>query len=174
MDKRLYRSRDDRLIAGVCGGLADYLDLDSSLVRLIWALLFFAGAVGLPLYLLAWIVIPPAPRRGPASSPDDRPAERPEDPPGEGAPPETGLTGSEARRRWAGVFLLLAGGFFLLREFVPWLWMERFWPVLLILAGLGLLSGRRTGMLVAVLAALVGFALVCLVWRGAGPTWRWF
>lgn len=57
--KRLYRSRTDRMIAGVAGGIASYLDLDPTLVRLVWAFTFLPGGVpGLLLYLIAWIVIP--------------------------------------------------------------------------------------------------------------------
>jgi phage shock protein C len=59
--ERLYRSRSDRMIFGVAGGMADWLDLDPSLVRLVWALLVVAGGVGLLLYIIAAIVIPEEP-----------------------------------------------------------------------------------------------------------------
>jgi len=58
MKNRLYRSKDDRLIGGVCGGLAKYLNVDPTLVRLIWALMSFYYGTGIILYLLAWIIIP--------------------------------------------------------------------------------------------------------------------
>lgn len=58
--KRLRRSVVDRKIGGVCAGLADYLDLDVSLVRIVWVLLAFTGT-GLLAYLVCWIVIPEAP-----------------------------------------------------------------------------------------------------------------
>jgi phage shock protein PspC (stress-responsive transcriptional regulator) len=55
----LTRSRYDRKIAGVCGGLAEYLDVDPTLVRLLWlTLVFVPPSVGLIAYILAWIVIP--------------------------------------------------------------------------------------------------------------------
>ncbi|MCB0061924.1 MAG: PspC domain-containing protein [Caldilineaceae bacterium] len=55
---RLYRSRSDRMIAGVCGGLADYFGIDSTLIRLLFAVLFFVG-VGSPIliYIVLWIVM---------------------------------------------------------------------------------------------------------------------
>jgi len=56
--KRLFRSKKDRIIGGVCGGLGNYFSLDPVLVRVIWAVLFFAGGVGLLAYILAWIIIP--------------------------------------------------------------------------------------------------------------------
>jgi phage shock protein C len=56
--KRLFRSRQDRKIAGVCGGFADYLELDATLVRLIWLMLAFFGGWGVIGYLIAWIIMP--------------------------------------------------------------------------------------------------------------------
>ena len=58
--KRLYRSKKERMLGGVCGGLAEYLDTDTTLVRLVWALLtivtgLIAGIIG---YLVAWIIVP--------------------------------------------------------------------------------------------------------------------
>ena len=58
MSKQLTRSRDKRMIGGVCGGLSEYFDVDPSLVRMIWALLVLLEGAGLLLYILAWIVIP--------------------------------------------------------------------------------------------------------------------
>jgi phage shock protein PspC (stress-responsive transcriptional regulator) len=61
MAKKIYRSRKDKMIGGVCGGLAEYFDIDSTLVRLALLLLFFARGTGLLLYIIAWIVIPEKP-----------------------------------------------------------------------------------------------------------------
>jgi phage shock protein C len=66
---RLYRSRTDRMLFGVAGGMADWFDLDPSLVRLVWALLILAGGVGLLLYIIAAIVIPEEPVGAFAGSP---------------------------------------------------------------------------------------------------------
>jgi len=57
MSKRLYRSRN-RMIAGVCGGLAEYLGIDPTIIRLLWALAVFVMGTGVLLYLVAWIIIP--------------------------------------------------------------------------------------------------------------------
>lgn len=60
--KRLYRSRNDRMIAGVCGGLAEYFDADPTLVRLLAALMLVFGAPGtLPAYIVMALIIPEAP-----------------------------------------------------------------------------------------------------------------
>lgn len=58
MTKRLYRSRKDRMIAGVCGGIGEYLNIDPTLVRLAFLLLAIWGGGGVLAYLIAWIVIP--------------------------------------------------------------------------------------------------------------------
>jgi len=67
MDDRLYRSRDDRIIAGVCGGIAEQYDLDPALVRIGFAFLILAWGLGLLLYIVMAIVVPEEPdlARGP-------------------------------------------------------------------------------------------------------------
>ena len=66
--KRLTRSSTDKKIAGVCGGLADYFDIDPTLIRVLWLLLLLCGGTGLLAYLILWIALPIAPARLPASS----------------------------------------------------------------------------------------------------------
>lgn len=55
---RLYRSEDDRILGGVCGGIAEIYDLDPSLVRILTLLLVLSGVTPV-LYLAAWLIIPP-------------------------------------------------------------------------------------------------------------------
>jgi phage shock protein PspC (stress-responsive transcriptional regulator) len=59
--KRLYRSRTKRIIAGVCGGIAEYFNIDPTIVRLLWLLLTLSGGTGLVVYILAWVIIPEEP-----------------------------------------------------------------------------------------------------------------
>jgi phage shock protein C len=61
--RRLIRSRSDRKIAGVCAGMGQYLDLDISLVRVLWVLVTFAVGFfpGLIAYIVAWIIVPEEP-----------------------------------------------------------------------------------------------------------------
>lgn len=56
--KKIYRSRNDRVIFGVCGGLGEYFKIDATIFRIIFLLLFICGATGLILYLLLAIIIP--------------------------------------------------------------------------------------------------------------------
>ncbi|HHX43933.1 MAG TPA: PspC domain-containing protein [Chloroflexi bacterium] len=58
MQRRLYRSRTERMVEGVCGGLAQYLNVDPSLVRLAFVAFSLAYGSGLLIYLLAAIIIP--------------------------------------------------------------------------------------------------------------------
>jgi phage shock protein PspC (stress-responsive transcriptional regulator) len=59
--KRLFRSKIDRVLGGVCGGIGKYFNIDPVLVRVLWAVSFFMGGVGFLAYIVAWIIIPEEP-----------------------------------------------------------------------------------------------------------------
>ena len=61
MGKRLYRSMNNKMIAGVCGGVAEYFGLDPALVRLGWIVFCALGGSGILAYIIAAIVIPKSP-----------------------------------------------------------------------------------------------------------------
>jgi phage shock protein C len=64
MQKRLQRSRTEKMIGGVCGGFAEYFGVDPTLVRVIWVAMTLVVGVGILLYLILWLVMPlesPAP-----------------------------------------------------------------------------------------------------------------
>ena len=68
MNERLYRSRDDRMLAGVAGGLAEIWDADPSLIRIVWALLVvLTGGVALLVYIIMAIVVPEGDLREPGA-----------------------------------------------------------------------------------------------------------
>ena len=56
--RRLLRSSTDKKIGGVCAGIADYFDLDPTIIRVVWLLLALCGGTGLVSYLVLWIVLP--------------------------------------------------------------------------------------------------------------------
>lgn len=58
--KKLYRSKKDRIIAGVCRGMGEYFDVDPTIIRLLWLFLALNG-IGIPGYIAAWIIIPEEP-----------------------------------------------------------------------------------------------------------------
>ncbi len=67
MARRLHRSRNEKIIGGVCGGLAEYFNVDPVLVRAIFVVITLMGGAGLLLYLVLWAVTPLAPPPPPAS-----------------------------------------------------------------------------------------------------------
>jgi phage shock protein C len=64
--KRLYRSRTDRKIAGVCGGFGRYFGMDPVVFRIVWLLLILGMGAGLLAYLICWLIIPLEPEASPA------------------------------------------------------------------------------------------------------------
>lgn len=56
--KKLSRSRTNRMLAGVCGGIAEYFDVDPTIVRLAWIVFTFIGGSGILVYLICWVIIP--------------------------------------------------------------------------------------------------------------------
>jgi phage shock protein C len=59
--RKLYRSKTNRQVAGVCGGLAEYFNLDATLIRVLFVLLAVLGGSGLVLYIAMWIIVPNEP-----------------------------------------------------------------------------------------------------------------
>ncbi len=66
--KKLTRSRNDKKIAGVCGGFAEYMDLDATVVRLVWVMMTLFAGWGLVGYLVAWIIMSEAPAHTPITA----------------------------------------------------------------------------------------------------------
>ena len=62
MPKKFYRSHDNKLLAGVCGGIAEYFSLDASVVRLVTAVLIFFFGAGAIIYILLWLFTPDSPK----------------------------------------------------------------------------------------------------------------
>jgi len=129
---RLMRSESERMIAGVCGGLAAYLEVDPVLVRLAFVVLFLASGLGLVIYAILWLIMPAPSRLQPAirimdeSDPTELPA----------AKQSNGFSPAAT----VGVILILFGAFFLLSQSG---WVNgAFWPILLIGAGLFYLIRR--------------------------------
>jgi phage shock protein PspC (stress-responsive transcriptional regulator) len=145
------------MVAGVCGGLADYFGLDPTLVRLLWVVTAVPGGIGIFLYFVAWIIVPEEPAFQPERRPvtEGAPGARAEEgEPGPGptpgpAAPENSDDGRSTRgegRNLAGLILVGLGVLFLFENLFPWYRMQRFfWPVLLIVIGLwvALRGGRR-------------------------------
>jgi phage shock protein PspC (stress-responsive transcriptional regulator) len=146
MDRRLYRHRTNRIIAGVCGGLGEYLGIDPTFVRIFFVLLAVGNGIGVLVYVLMWIIVPPEDARNislreSARTGADEIAEH------------AHSIGEDIRqvvhnptsRSWmyigAGLIII---GFFALLDSLPWRWLHWlnwnwFWPALLILAGIAMI-----------------------------------
>lgn len=134
MQNKLYRSRTDSTIGGVCGGLGDYFNVDPTFIRIVAVLLVFAKGFGILAYILAWIIIPHEPV---GDVVEDAPA------------------ATEKKREYAGWNKYVPGGiligigvYFILEQSFWWWHIERYWPLLLIFIGLFLLfrsGSRRNG-----------------------------
>lgn len=134
--KKLYRSSKVRLIAGVCGGLAEYFDLDPTLVRIAFLVLIFAQ-IGLPLYIIMWLIVPT--KSSASSSVESNVSANLEEmkTKAQDLASEIGIKGNKASNP-VGLGLIVIGGYLLLLNLglIDWLEIGRFWPIILILIGL--------------------------------------
>jgi phage shock protein C len=56
--RKLYRSQNQRMVAGVCGGLAEYFNVDATLIRVLFLVLAVFGGTGLVIYVVMWLIVP--------------------------------------------------------------------------------------------------------------------
>ncbi|MDD3732638.1 MAG: PspC domain-containing protein [candidate division Zixibacteria bacterium] len=119
MNRRLYRSRESRLIGGVCGGLGEYFELDPTLIRIITLLLFLLPGFGILSYLIAWIIIPLRPL--------------------EMAVPQPEHKLSPWNKYLPGLILICIGILMLAREYWYWFDFHDVWPLFLIFIGLAII-----------------------------------
>jgi phage shock protein C len=121
---RLRRSRSDRVLGGVCGGIAATLGIDPVLIRIAAVALALSGGLGVLAYVIAWIVVPEAQ---------------------EGDPEPTGPRADRhAVAVTVGACLVGLGGLMLVRVWLPGFGTGMFWPLVVVVAGvLVLLSARR-------------------------------
>jgi phage shock protein C len=162
---RLYRSRDERVIAGVAGGIAENLDLDPTIIRLAWVVFaLVTGGIALVVYFVMIFVVPEEPAMPPGSAFAAASA---------GGPVAVDTGGGRAERqaqraarraeraeRWrergrngplvVGLILVLAGAWLLLRRYVPLLDTSLLWPYALVVLGgilvvVALRPGGRSG-----------------------------
>ena len=150
MYKKLYRSVTDKMLGGVCGGLAEYFSIDPVLVRLIFVLAVIFGGSGILAYIILWVIIPQKPY---IITPFNNEQ-----------PKQDSNTGSEEKKSenletnmnfvninknqsnrsiYAGAFLILLGGIFLLDNFVPHFHFGDFWPLILIGLGFAIILNAR-------------------------------
>jgi phage shock protein C len=151
MKKQIVKSKTDRVIDGVCGGLAEYFGIDAVIVRLVFVILIFIKGLGLFLYLILTIIMPGADKT-------DRPAketirENVEElgekirEAGENLDETLSKQRDSKRARWFGFFLILLGIIFLLDNFNMFWWLDWdiFLALLLIVIGAWMFISRSRG-----------------------------
>jgi phage shock protein C len=136
---RLTRSSTDKIIAGVCGGLAEYLEIDPVLVRLAFIVLFLASGIGVPIYIILWIVMPVGEDGAIA---DSEVIQKNLNDFGESVQSGAKQLGKPGT---VGLILLLLGGYFLLSELGLFHWISGavFWPLAIIGIGVYMLIRRN-------------------------------
>ncbi len=154
MTKTLHRSQTDKIIAGVCGGLAEYFSVDSTIIRLLFILVVALGGSGLLIYLLLWLIMPKNAGETAVineqrvkefaneikAKAQDLREEFKKDKPEEDTVKD---------RRHGGLFgwvLVILGVVFLANNFMPF-WMRshmvNYWPLLLVFIGVVIIAGRK-------------------------------
>jgi len=145
MEKRLYRSPTERRIAGICGGLAEYFNVEPVLVRVIFVVLFFLSGIGLLAYIILWLVLPVRKKEEgtvEVITPDGQ-----EEVVSEPSKTEESTKAMKKHNLFGGIILIGLGAIFLAENFLPVYRLNKFWPLLLIIFGLTILwkSGKRSG-----------------------------
>lgn len=135
----LYRSRQSKIVGGVCGGIAEKLTIDPVVIRLIFALMLFIGGTGLLAYIILWIILPERPISFQANSQNN--ADSFEPPRYEAVNMEIIVPEKPVSKASlvTGIVLIGLGGLFLLAAFIPRLEIYDLWPVVLIVLGIVLL-----------------------------------
>ena len=142
MERKLERNQQNKMIAGVASGLADYLLIDVTLVRIIFILLAVFGLSGVLIYIILWIVVPERSFFENFTSFDADYKMR-ESSSGMNVPPfQSARSKKDSGRLIAGLVLIAVGAWFLLAEFniIPhWFSLFKLWPMILIALGLVIL-----------------------------------
>jgi len=136
MKKVLQRDKSNKVVAGVCSGLANYFDSDPVVIRAIFLLLLFIGGGGAMVYIILWILVPDNTRIYFAGNNSGQSSFVPSD----ARPTETSAQGVNISM---GLLLLSAGILLLINNIVPRFEFDKFWPVILIVVGGGLIIGRK-------------------------------
>jgi phage shock protein C len=153
---RLYRSRDERIIGGVAGGMAQNLDLDPTIVRIGWVIVALVAPITPLVYFILMFVIPEEPEAsaaplGTGSAAASTPAPSAASQTRREARHEARLArrghGDRSAGLVVGVLLILVGGWFLVRPYIPRLDVGAYWPYLVIGLGVVLIvaAARRRG-----------------------------
>ena len=119
-NRRLSRNSMNKVIGGVCSGLAEFFGLDVALVRIAFVIAFMFASFGFWLYIILWIVLPDC----------QQPTTNSQQPIANSQTPE-----SKVKSVLAGSFVILIGLLFLINNFIPINWVWKLWPLILVAIG---------------------------------------
>ena len=143
--KRLYRSSGNRMIAGVCAGLAEYFNIDPTLVRVAFVVLSFGGGFGIAAYVILWIVIPEAGQGEKTFEQQSTDAAKEIKMVAEKTADSIRHGDRNNGAAIAGIILVLVGVMALGHTFWPWSFFRwsYFWPLIIIAIGLRFIIKRK-------------------------------
>ena len=139
MKQRLYRSRNGKMIGGVCTGLGEYFGLDPVLIRLLFVVFFFLNGTGLLAYIILWIVVPWNPEFAIPATTSVQADPLSTSEPVSASPPLPEPKSNGKSSLFTGYILIGIGVLFLLDNFIPTFSFGDFWPLLLIAIGTGII-----------------------------------
>ncbi len=138
----LYRSRTDSVIGGIAGGIANYLNTDPTIIRILFVLLAIFGGGGVLIYLILWIAVPIEPAYS-YHNMDQKTKQGDEKGSAPGTPGQEHFSGNTQKKQdgslIAGLALIAVGVIFLVDRFVPHIDFEDLWPIILLVAGIALI-----------------------------------
>lgn len=138
--QKLWREKDNKVIAGICGGLGHYFNLDPILFRFAFVALLFAGGSSIFIYIILWIVLPTEPVQQKSESTytetvytydnDDNNTIKE-------------VNSVDSTSLVFGLLLMSGGILLLINNLIPFLKIQKLWPVILIIIGLGMLFNKK-------------------------------
>lgn len=138
---KLYRSENDKMIAGVAGGLGEYLNIDSSIIRILFVIITLLGGSGILLYLILWIILP-AQSKQEATANDNIKNNVQEMKEKAQSLAQEVRHGSHnnTSRTWFGIIIIVIGTVFLLENLgiIEPFTIKKFWPLILVIFGLAI------------------------------------
>ncbi|SHJ83818.1 PspC domain-containing protein [Tepidibacter formicigenes] len=127
MDKKIYRSRKDKVLGGVCGGIAEYFGVDPALIRILWIISFFTIGLGFLAYIVCIVIIPENPNvEFMYEKYDENEEEK-----------------FNKSKRISGIILILIGLLYLFKKYFYWIDLDQFWPFILIGIGVFLVLKKN-------------------------------
>ena len=143
-NRKLRRNPMNRVIGGVCSGLADFLGVDVALMRIAFVIAFLFASFGFWLYIILWIVLPESQQttdNGQQSFGQSQSQSQGQSPQSESV--SVSKSESKVKSIFAGAFIILIGLLFLVNNFIPINWVWKLWPLILVAIGIVMIVTAR-------------------------------